>query len=89
MRKPQGYYVIVEPDKAATEGDTFTCFHCQRVVNVPPKADPSTMGGFCRVCMRLICGPCADKGSCTPWEKQMEAMEKRDRFRRSLERGFA
>lgn len=42
------------------------------------------IGGFCRVCMRSICGPCCDIGSCTPWEKQMEAMERREQVRRGL-----
>ena len=62
--------------------DTFTCGHCQFLVHVPPKADPADMGGMCKCCMRLICGKCVDKGTCTPWEKAIEASEARDRFRR-------
>ncbi len=74
-----GYAVIVEPGVPTREWDTITCAHCQRIVRV--KADP---GGFCRQCMKPTCGPCADKGTCTPFEKRLVAYEKRMRFRASL-----
>ena len=94
MRNPHGYATVcgdlARDDPTIIEGgirhleaeiDTFTCVHCCRVVHVPPKADPSTMGGFCRQCMSLICRKCAAKRTCTPWERQMEISEARDRFR--------
>ena len=34
------------------------------------------MGAFCRVCMRPVCLACHDIGSCTPFEKQLERMER-------------
>ena len=96
MRNPHGYTTIigdlarkdpklVEQGHRHTEAeiDTFTCVHCCRVVHVPARADPSTMGGFCRQCMSLICPKCVDKGTCTPWEKKMEIMEARHRFRKA------
>lgn len=65
--------------------DSFTCNHCNRVTFVQARQDPSDLGGFCRVCMRHICGPCADLGACTPYEREMELAEARDRFLRSVE----
>ena len=58
------------------EVDSFTCFHCQHVVMVPVKANPEDIGGFCKICTKLICKYCLRKG-CTPWEKKMEKMEAR------------
>ena len=84
MRRPQGYAVTTEPGKADVEEDTFTCSHCNAIIFVKPFQDPSEMGGFCRLCYRHICGPCADKGECEPFEKKLEAMERRERLLRSL-----
>jgi len=82
MRRPGGYAIRSGAD-GTREWDTFTCSHCQRVVLVEARQDPSTLGGFCRVCMKHICGPCADKGVCAPFEKAMERAEARERFLRS------
>jgi len=71
---------IVDPAApVAREWDTITCYHCNKIVRV--KKDP---GGFCRICMKALCGPCADLGKCTPFEAKLEAYEKRMRFRTSL-----
>ena len=32
-------------------------------------------GAFCRCCMRPVCLPCDDKGTCTPLEAFLEEME--------------
>lgn len=69
--RPQGYATIVGPDAPIKEWDTITCKHCQRVVFV--RKDP---GGFCRCCMAPVCGPCADNGSCAPFEKRLEEFER-------------
>lgn len=74
-----GYAVIVGPDAPTKEWDTITCAHCNRIVRC--RTDP---GGFCRCCMKPLCGPCADKGVCTPFEARLDAYEKRERFRRQL-----
>lgn len=65
----------------------MVCAHCQAIVVVKPYCDPADAGGFCRVEMKFICGPCADKGRCTPWEKTMERIEAKGRFLRSA--GFS
>lgn len=73
MRNPQGYALWIGEGKDK-EADTITCNHCNRVVVVPPPPAPLNTG-FCRMCMDHICGPCADKGSCTPFEKKLEILE--------------
>ena len=87
MRNPGGYGVIIDPDKGLTEFDTITCNHCQRIVHVGAGQDPSTIGGFCLICMKHICEYCqgrmAQGFGCVPWEKKMEQIEARDRARKS------
>ena len=87
MRKPQGYHVTVGPAPAVRENqytcgrherDTFTCGHCQAIVDVVPFADPADMGGLCRVCNRLICSKCVESPQgCVPWEKMLEKIEQK------------
>ncbi|MGH7185913.1 MAG: hypothetical protein ACREIB_06515 [Pseudomonadota bacterium] len=83
MRKPGGYAVLISED-GMVERDTFTCKHCQRIVHVKPMGRPEDVGGLCKQCMGLVCPRCVAKASCTPWEKQMEIIEDRDRFRREV-----
>ena len=83
MRNPQGYATTVEPGKGTIEEDTFTCGHCNGLQFVKPREDPATMGGMCKMCMKLICSTCAGHPGCTPFEKRLEAMEARDRLRRA------
>ena len=80
FRKPGGYAEIVDPDRPTRRADTFTCGHCQRVCHVQARIRPEDVGGLCKQCMALICKHCVAKGTCTPWEKQMELMERRDRL---------
>lgn len=82
MRNAGGVGVLVDPDAGTIERDTFTCFHCQRVVFVKPKADPADMGGLCKVCMKLICPGCVGK-TCLPFEKSIEKAEAKAAARRS------
>lgn len=77
MRNPGGYALWADPDRPSIERDTFTCCHCNTVAFVTPGADPSTEHGFCIRCMKHTCRSCTDKGSCTPYEKAMEAQEKK------------
>lgn len=83
MRRPHGFGIITDPGGATIEFDTVTCNHCNIIFRVSPKHDPSEAGGFCRCCMEFICGPCADNGTCRPFEKLMEQEEARDRLLRS------
>ena len=77
MRKALNYSIAVGPEGSSpVECDNFTCFHCQKIVEVPPGASAFTIGGGCRICNQLICSRCVDKGICVPWIKQMEEMER-------------
>jgi hypothetical protein len=94
-----GYATLVDPDAPLVERDTCTCGHCQRVIFIKPGSASTVYlifdrvgwrwqeeaGAFCRVCMRPICLSCCAVGRCTPWERQLEASEARDRLRRSVE----
>lgn len=88
MRKPGGYGQLICHDERAVafdangrtvgkECDTFSCKHCNRVVFVNTRDRPEDVGGFCRCCTGLICGPCVDTGVCTPLEQRLQAMEQR------------
>ena len=90
MRKPGGYATIVAPDasmatfdgfrceqvRSTHEADTFTCCHCNRIIHVKPFAPMDEFGSMCRNCMKMTCPTCAD-GPCVPFEKKLEAAEKR------------
>lgn len=86
MRSPDGYLIITDPNArggVALECDTVRCVHCHRIVPIKPNAIASDAGGYCPRCHAAICGPCADLGKCTPFEKKLEAMEGRARFLRA------
>lgn len=76
MRSPGGYGLLSSPE-GMTERDTFTCHHCNSVVLVKPKTNPDEFGSMCRLCMKMVCKRCANLG-CTPFEKKLEMLEKRD-----------
>lgn len=76
MLRPQGYLVGVSEEGVVREADTFTCAHCQTIVVVKPGASASAMGGWCRLCDKPVCPRCSS-GACVPFEKKLEAMERR------------
>ena len=84
VRTPQGYAIWTDPDRPTVERDTFTCGHCGAVVFVEPAASPAAAGGWCGCCTALICPRCAADGRCRPLERQLEEMERRGRFLRSI-----
>jgi hypothetical protein len=81
MRNPGGYAVVTDGD-SVREADTFTCAHCNSIVIVKAGQKAEDVGGFCRMCMDLICPRCAD-GPCVPFEKKLEAQEAAYHARRS------
>lgn len=83
LLRPGGQLVISRDDGQVREYDTATCHHCSTIIIFRPNAD---IGGFCRQCMKTICGPCADKGSCTPFEEKLAREEEADIRRRALSR---
>lgn len=82
--------MFLRPGGILTDGDrehfdTFTCAHCNHVVIVKAMCRPEDAGGKCMVCDKNICGGCADKRRCTPFERALELDEARSRFRRDLQ----
>jgi hypothetical protein len=58
------------------EADSFTCKHCNRVVQVAARSQGDEY--FCRNCMAPICPRCADY-PCIPFLKKIEEQEERTR----------
>jgi len=83
MRKAGGYAFSFDVGGIRQEADTFTCFHCNRVVIVKPMCDPYDLGGMCRICEKMICPACVDLGKCDPVEKKLEREEAKYRALRS------
>lgn len=83
--RPGGLTIESSPDgEKFTE--SFTCQHCNKIVDVKPFCSPSDIefGGQCKGCMGLICLSCYDKAECKPIEKWCEEQERKGRFRREL-----
>jgi hypothetical protein len=80
MRRPDGYLIISSPGGRPVEADTISCAHCQRVVVMPANTTDVPDGGWCLQCHRALCGPCADLGTCTPFEKKLLEMEARGKL---------
>ena len=82
MRNAAGYVTIVDPsgDRPTRELDTLQCGHCGAHVPVQPGQDPSSLGGFCRQCMRHTCQKATCNTRCVPLERAIEQMEARGRF---------
>ena len=83
MRNAGGYLIATGVDGQVSECDSFTCGHCCRVVWVGARERAADIGGFCRCCTKLICGPCVDTGRCEPLETRLQAMERRQDALRS------
>jgi hypothetical protein len=54
--KPKGYSVTTDGWGVETRRDTFTCRHCNHVVEVEPRQDPNEF--WCFMCMAPICKRC-------------------------------
>lgn len=84
MRNPGGAILISDPGlPSQVQIDTFTCAHCNCVVQVPPRQDPAKIGGFCYGCTKLVCERCVATGKCDPIEKKLERAEASYHARRS------
>jgi hypothetical protein len=68
------------------EADTTKCLHCQRIIEVPARANPNDVHGWCYSCDGAICVRCQklmDIGNpCVHWAKALElAMRRADMLR--------
>lgn len=89
MRRGTGVGVVTDPALGrAQEMDTFTCAHCQTIVFLHERdgSRKADQGGFCVPCFKPVCGPCADNGRCTPFERKLEQYERRTIEERRLAR---
>jgi hypothetical protein len=84
-QRQQGAAILTTPDGRSVEMATYTCAHCNSIHRLQDelgqKLDP---GGFCMQCFAQICGPCADDGRCTPFEKVLLQMEARGRLLKNI-----
>ncbi len=84
MRNPGGQLTGFHEDGRVQSRDTFTCSHCNSVRVLSVGQRPEDLGGFCRMCGRLICEQEACHTRCEPFEKKLETIERRDETLRSL-----
>ena len=75
----KGYLVETGPYGSVTI-ETFTCSHCNRIGEVRARKEHELLGVTCHSCFALVCPGCASVGRCEPFEKKLEAMERRDRL---------
>ena len=76
MRKPHGNAIIIEPGQKDRERDTFQCPHCGNHVRIKPTSSLTDLT-YCRLCYRPHCGG-VNCWECVPFEKKMEAYERRE-----------
>lgn len=76
----QGWYIGEDGQPWA---GTITCHHCQKIVRWTNRKEMNARADCCRNCMKMVCMPCYKRGICTPWEKQFDRMEHRQRALRS------
>lgn len=82
--KGLGYTFTTDGNGNTQEGESFTCFHCQKIVIIPPKSRPEDMGGLCYLCYRLVCPNCVGK-DCDPFEEKRKRLEASYLARKSYE----
>jgi hypothetical protein len=81
--RAKGYLVETGPF-GSVESETFTCSHCNNVGTVKNRQDGQLLGVTCHACFSVICPNCARIGKCEPFEKKLEAIERRARLRASV-----
>jgi hypothetical protein len=85
-----GYMSVACADgKVIGEAATVNCAHygtpgCRTILTLHDVAtgrrDATDIGGWCFRCAANVCGPCADQGTCTPFEKRVDRQEARHRM---------
>lgn len=86
--RAQGYMIIVDPDGPTVERDNFRCNHCGCIVFVDPGKDPTTYGGWCGGCAKLICPKCEERKArtltCATIDARIEQIERAWETKRSI-----
>jgi uncharacterized protein with PIN domain len=86
MNRARGFIQFIGPE-GTTEFETFTCAHCNRIVRMPHPDSPEEMKlkvrdvRHCHQCDSMTCPECARRATCEPFEKWLDAYERRERLR--------
>ena len=72
---PKGYSVVTDGWGIETRRDTYSCRHCQHVVEVEPKSDPNEF--WCSSCMAPICKACKAKEWNRPPDRACDHFERK------------
>ena len=84
MKQARGYGIISDPAfSCSTEVDTFTCCHCQLVVDrIPGKgATDDAIGAWCTCCNAPRClQPWCLKRGCVPIQRWLDQQETRRNY---------
>ena len=73
VRHAKGSVLITDPS-GVFEADTLQCAHCQKHWIVRPGSGIER--GWCFRCSGPTCGKKGCETECSPWEKQIEAIER-------------
>src|SRR5882724_5685517 len=81
MKKARGYTIICDPARPTQEIDTYTCCHCNRLVDKPAGMSNTNdaIGAWCTCCDAAMCLQCVGKG-CLPIERWLEQQETRRNY---------
>ncbi len=83
MSQRFNYYCETGPGGIIAEHDMVTCGHCQAQMIVPPSKKGQVIvriASPCGGCHKFICNVCQAKGGCHPFEKWLEAQERRGKM---------
>lgn len=84
MGRAAGYVSIAESGKPLQEGDTLQCVHCAAHFYAQPGSGKQR--GWCLLCRGPHCGG-ERCWKCEPFEKKLEADERRRMFLRQVAAG--
>jgi hypothetical protein len=71
--------IATERDGRETVRDTITCCHCNGL-HAPPQGKEASR---CKLCDAPICDKLKCYETCAPFEKKLEAIERRDKLLRA------
>lgn len=77
VRRPHGVLLAVHWDGTQEERDILTCAHCQYTWMVEPGSGKKR--GWCLKCQGPICGKARCMAECEPFERWLEAVERKHR----------
>ncbi|HEY8623654.1 MAG TPA: hypothetical protein VIM74_07285 [Casimicrobiaceae bacterium] len=92
MQRALGYIQHIGPE-STVQYETFTCGHCNGIVRMQKDVSLQSLDMAirqgkekrdirrCHGCDRLTCPSCQKNPTCTPFERVLEAVERRARLR--------